>query len=283
MNKYRITIDVIDETNENAPDASTWELSPYEIVSATTRRLPAVEEIKDKIRADWYFDKNDRVTLSYADRGDKLSDEQVAEYITGEDFSSPLWDGVGESQSYQVWEILKPYSDDLTTEEEDELREWLWDSDDSDLIGELVRSHPGVVVTLIGQEVWSEDDDTLKAALVEQFAEWNLTVSDSDLFDMYANAGYGGEVTLRFSASVEDARTIYQEGGKLTITDPEAGYTDRLNGAGFMAPVSGTATVVVEPHDVLPENARGGYTWKEVACTYGLPGAVSIEKVEAIA
>ena len=225
--------------------------------------MNTLEEVKEVILSENKFG----IELFHLDYRDELSKEQITEFVLGEDFSSSLWDWEFEGRADGMQYFLQENEELISTlsdEDKTHLQDWIYEIDKSDPI-ETLAKNASIVLTLIGEENWSNDDQDAEKTLRDQLKEWKIPVSDSLIRDMVENRCYGGEVSIRVQVSdLNEARKIIREGGTVSLSNPEVGFHDRLNGSGYMVQIEENFLLEVKKEDFWPELDRGGYSWAEI-------------------
>ena len=234
------------------------------------------------------------VHLTYVSYDDRLSDEQVDAYLSG-DFET-LYGGMEEWESDQRYEYAKneinellaaigsedfPDFDSLEPEDADELRWAIEEKDESDPIRDLARNTLDQLfrVTIARpNRAWYIFDDAEYAKAQAWVAGQLYGVG----VPLLPAARIAGDLLNECGDWIHDGHTLdviwhgdietvagVKEGDRLTFTDPHILLLDRMNGSGYEEQIDFEVTVEVG-EDRIPHLDRTGwgYGWDDVAGVY---------------
>lgn len=179
------------------------------------------------------------VDLCYVQYDDKLNEEQAAEVVrTG--FCDSLFEGewVSDMEYESIEQIKKELFGDFDIEDDvdDVIREWCWDHNTSDVLGDLVKhTHSPLMYYDLGLEItsWAEGGDKVEksAKAIARKLKIDYVTHGQKLRDLVGNASYGGDLVLLFKADLsyfyKDIHEKY-----VTIEGPQVCIMHRGNGSG---------------------------------------------------
>jgi hypothetical protein len=246
------------------------------------------------IKLDWEEVKElipDKVSLYYVDYRDSLDEytdilqkcisNQNKEYlyekvddwfVDGADIEHYITELKGDIE--QKYDINN--ADYILDEFEDQIRDTLYDRDDSDVLKDLMRNTSKIIMFYdTGYEMESESWSwTMSAVKKErQKIKKHLGIPAKqdtwdDQFDlMIRQASYGGTLEIYFRDNIEDYLEIEKDCTKISFTNPTIGIVNHYNGSGDQADFYGLTIT-------LPLNAKNIFIDKEVkySWTYSIAG-----------
>lgn len=244
-------------------------------------------------------------TVSYLQQGDELSDESADAYLSGDDETldeNTTGEGTGYDDYAYIEELAKEVVgsdewDELDYDAQDDLRAWVEENDDSNLLDGLI----GATRSKLLQFPVADDDD-FGVALSEASDEENeddrrkaiqgvfeKTLTDAGLEMTEKNRAainslidensldYGHQAAEQWRLRIlttddvkeygmsgsspyrDSARDVQLTGANILLIDP-------WNGRGMDAPLEGTITSRISPDRPAQLDSRRGYgSWDEVA------------------
>lgn len=235
----------------------------------------------------------DTVSLNYVDYRESLDEsaETIQECISEGEWY-PLYDKIDEWYQEQRWfyegEYLKELQTDLenefeiedgsfvTDKFEGEIRETLWDRDDSDVLSDLIRNTSTLVAHYdTGYEMesgswnWSEAEVRLERIHIKKhLGILNTTEYDAAMDMMIMQASYGGQLLIYFNLDIEDFVGHFPNRKTIKFKNAQIGVVDHYNGSGDILemPISQEIVLPYNPENVFLEESIK-YNW-----TYSIAG-----------
>lgn len=283
---------------EFRPDAQLgWQVTEVQSPALRRQQETVVEAILDKVRESL---KGRTVTLTYADRDDTLTPEQVQVLLKGKNpYESRAFSFMEEAESDQRYQAATEELRDILTgveyallEEDaevlDEARFLVYEHDDSDLITEILK-HTGPMLLRydLGLSVttdWSssdEDREEMKREIVEALALPEDHPVRARLDELLTN-GQSGRLYVIWSAYpshvIDDVWPLQKPrmgdgvpAATITWNRPPGDggahllILDTLNGSGHDVRLDAPLTVPFDADNLTTDADDGGYSWNDVA------------------
>lgn len=222
----------------------------------------------------------EQVTLAYADRGDRLTVEQVQTAIReGSDaVREEMWEWCADSAYHGEGYYLEDLPDLLRESIADDpnldyfAREVLRGRDDSDLFGEVLRLTPSM---LFRYDLDHEGDDPDELGEALGLSPDVIAANrDGILSALAETAYYGGHLAIIWYGDPLDVvtatdRAHYGEApATISWDNPRVLIRDGLNGSGWDFQFTGTVTLPFEVGRVTTDEKGPGYSWTEIAGPY---------------
>ncbi len=241
----------------------------------------------------------ENLELTFVEYDDKLTNEQVAELLTGENETSidtlDEWESENRhhGEQYQINEIRESLDDeerDLLDDVEDELREALWEADKSDPFGDLIRRTPDKWLRYWIDERDLDTDELIDRVFIgvngvgEVLDALGLLGTDQhtpeleqEIADVLAESGSANAIYLLWHGDIEapiraaaydfgsDPKTMSTT---VTFKDPYLLLFNPFNGSGYAERIHVTITRQFDPdHIKLDERGGGGgYSFTDETC-----------------
>lgn len=164
----------------------------------------------------------------------------------------------------------------ILDEFQDEIRDALYDRDDSDIIKDLMRNTSKVIMFYdtsyeMESESWNWTEKRIKQE--RQRIKKHLGIPakintwDNQLNLMIQQASYGGNVEIYFRDDIEDYLEIDKDLTKISFTNPTIGIVNHYNGSGDQCDLNGlTITLPLNPQNIFIDKEIK-YSW-----TYSIAG-----------
>lgn len=237
-------------------------------------------------------------TLTHVQYDDRLRDEQVKKYLSGnyddlqDEVSEVFSDGTTESASEEVRDLLREAGldeDDIDTDKFDELTEVVRTKDDSDPLPALVRNTPEKLMRLtLGQPTESHLYDGNRDGVMEEreakiarmLTDKGLDVTSPEareaIGELVANGPHnwheGVDLDVIYFDDIRDSTIYNEETGKVApreiqFKDPNILLLDRMNGSGHDVRIPGMikAAATEQSPVKLDADPDFGYGWDETA------------------
>ena len=249
---------------------------------------------KDVVKLEWAEVKAlipDRVSLYYVDYRESLDEctDILQKCITNQN-KDYLYEAVddwyvdGADLNYYIddlkLDIGNKYNiedaDDIIEEYKEEIKETLYDRDDSDIIGDLMRNTSKIIMFYdtgyeMESESWCWNEKRVKQE--RQRIKKHLGIpAKTDNWDnsfdlMIRQASYGGTLEIYFRDDIEDYLEIDKDFTKISFTNPTIGIINHSNGSGDQADFTGLTIT-------LPLNTKNIFIDKEIkySWTYQIAG-----------
>lgn len=227
--------------------------------------------------------------LVYIDQRDKVEDfKMIEKMVQAGDYQAieeNSWEWIADAQSGSADEIIKETRKDhpdLTDEDEDAIRNWLYEHDESTPIQDLLRNTPscyfyyslGLDVSPMELEGGEPDEDRIKSIM-----EW-LQIDDpafeKSCRSLVGNAGYGGRLVILFENDIEE---MLEDGDVIEFgPKTELCIMDRCNGSGFSVPLGRTLIMEFNRKNLHCDRGAPGYSFTHEVCgmVQGFMGAALI-------
>lgn len=193
----------------------------------------------------------DYVSLYYVDYRDNLDNQtdllqECVKSNSLQPIDEVVYDFWDYPEGYYLDEIRKAAAEDgleeLYEENEDEIREWLWDNDESDPVKELLQNTDKVTCYYDFDVIINGDSDKMSVYKIRRLLGIKKgTKADALIQDVVLNAVYGGYLRIYFESDVRDLLTGngYDENVRefktLNINGPVAvAIINPINGSGYM-------------------------------------------------
>lgn len=241
-----------------------------------------VEHFQPSLIARAIKELPEKVTLGYVDYQDKLSDEQVTMLL--DDDMEKLYDSIWEWEAdarergveYELERVLDSDEEREALRDSDDyekFREECWDRDESNMLGDLIRQTPGVMIRYsLDHDVEPyphlQTDEELDEAARDICEAAGISYdSNRDTARLLCiEASYGGRLCVLHMTDLEDLIRV-RAGGTVVFKDPNLLVYDGLNGSGSCEDVIGTVTVKIDDDTLSHDTGR--YSWSD-----GIAGVV---------
>lgn len=241
---------------------------------------------------------SDTYALAFVQYDDKLRDDQVSRYLSGDydtvqDEVSELFDeSVIAASTEQARDLLKEAGideDEVDPDQLDQLAEVIRDKDDSDPFPALVRNTPEKLMRLTlgrpeGPGLYDGLPDGVpearEAKIAEMLTARGLDVSSPEAREAISslvNEGpqywhEGVDLDVIYFDDIRDSTVFNEETGtvasrQIRFRDPHILLLDRVNGSGHDVQIPGTITATASEDNPVRLDADGsiGYGWDETA------------------
>ncbi len=245
------------------------------------------KSIKEKYNLD------DNYNLVFVDYRDSFDDnpEMIEKILQNKDnFWEENNDWIPDSQMSTVSEFinsLKEEHGEIPDEDINEIRDYLYEHDDSDPLHDLLRNTSSQYFYYsLGFEIENHDAHVLcpKGCIEKQISKIMKALKTNDpetrksVSEVICNAGYGGDVVILFEEKLENLlhdNDVIEFGPKAEIC-----VMDRVNGSGWSAPLNRKIVVKFKRENLHCDKGMPGYSFTSDVCglTKGFMDGASIRR-----